>query len=441
MAAAGEIVECARYGELDELAELINLKSEGNEVNYVGSMGNTALHMACANGHLDCVELLLKSGAEYKTNDNGNTPLHWAVLNKHIDITKVLLTKCESADVLHKNSFGKSALTEAFGVGIADLTQLLLEHKSADKLETDAEKKPDAAPTPTPNANEEGNNNDNTDSTPTTDTPEVQEAPKVSTDATSAAESKVVQSYIYDFNFSSDKIPGPSVKVREVATDWSGEIFSGSKTASDDTTGMQVWATSLVFSRWIVELQENPETAFDAKQVIELGAGTGLPGLTTLAYSKATKVTLTDLFKHTLNNLRFNVASNLKESTTRTYAEVEVKKLDWTDLSTVEPGSFDIVIGSDLVYDDDAADLVITVVDHILTKDGVFYLAAGGKRQGVTKLVEKLAAVGFSVASKDAPMAFLENPLSSGDDNELELHFNELEENTFTLHAVTRATK
>ena len=95
-------------------------------------------------------------------------------------------------------------------------------------------------------------------------------------------------------------------------------------TAAGDTTGLQVWATALVFARWIVALQADPATAFDGSAVIELGAGAGVPGLAALFYSAAAKVTLTDMFKLTMNNLRFNVASNLKASEARSYEHVEV---------------------------------------------------------------------------------------------------------------------
>ena len=191
-------------------------------------------------------------------------------------------------------------------------------------------------------------------------------------------------------------------------------------------------------ARWIVALQADATTTFDAKTVIELGAGTGVPGLAALFYSTAAKVTLTDMFKLTMNNLRFNVASNLKASDTRSYEDVEVASLDWACLDPATAGSFDVVLGSDLVYDDGAVALLIGVVDHLLSPSGVFYLAAGGKRKGVTKLLADLPGRGFSVASLNAPAAYLGNPLASGDENELELHFNELGENTFTLHAVTR---
>ena len=45
------------------------------------------------------------------------------------------------------------------------------------------------------------------------------------------------------------------------------------------------------------------------------------------------------------------------------------------------------------VYDDGAVDLLIGVVDHLLSPSGVFYLAAGGKRKGAAKLVADLPGV------------------------------------------------
>ena len=46
---------------------------------------------ASANGHGGCVDLLITAGAKHLDNDSGNTPLHWAVQNKHIDLVKTLL--------------------------------------------------------------------------------------------------------------------------------------------------------------------------------------------------------------------------------------------------------------------------------------------------------------------------------------------------------------
>ncbi|CAG8466279.1 10560_t:CDS:2 [Ambispora gerdemannii] len=46
-----EVIACARYGEYEELLECMRSQSTNCLVTK-SSFGNTALHMACANGHL-----------------------------------------------------------------------------------------------------------------------------------------------------------------------------------------------------------------------------------------------------------------------------------------------------------------------------------------------------------------------------------------------------
>ena len=76
---AEEFLLCARYGETEDM--LIYLRAEQNiPVNYKNpNSGNTALHLASANGHLDCVKILLLKGATDTPNNTGNYALHWAV--------------------------------------------------------------------------------------------------------------------------------------------------------------------------------------------------------------------------------------------------------------------------------------------------------------------------------------------------------------------------
>ena len=118
---AEEFLLCARYGEAEDM--LMYMKEEYNvPVNYANpDSGNTALHLASANGHKDCVKILMLKGAKDAPNKTGNYALHWAVQNQHLPVVKLLLEQ-ESADILKKNSFGKSALTEAFGRDNADIT-------------------------------------------------------------------------------------------------------------------------------------------------------------------------------------------------------------------------------------------------------------------------------------------------------------------------------
>lgn len=127
-----ELLQCARYGEHDELLAAL---AAGADVNHLDGSGSSALHMACANGHARAARALLERGAAFAENASGNTPLHWAVQNEHEAVVELLLSTCDSALVLAQNKFGRSALSEAFGRSSAALVSRLLEHRSASQLE------------------------------------------------------------------------------------------------------------------------------------------------------------------------------------------------------------------------------------------------------------------------------------------------------------------
>ena len=90
-AAAGELTDCARYGEEEEVKQLLAAAAAPAElVNTTAPSGNVALHMAAANGHTVICELLLQAGASVNAkNSAGNTPLHWAALNGHLAAVNV----------------------------------------------------------------------------------------------------------------------------------------------------------------------------------------------------------------------------------------------------------------------------------------------------------------------------------------------------------------
>eukprot|EP00128_Syssomonas_multiformis_P007646 Colp12_sorted_trinity150504_noHs@26611 len=119
-----ELVLCARYGEFDELKEYIE---QGVKLTTVDGNGNTALHMAAANGHTDIVKFLLERWPKEhigQKNNSGNTALHWAALNHHKGIVELLIGA--GADPLAQNDAGKSAVYEAMNTGDVDSAAVLL---------------------------------------------------------------------------------------------------------------------------------------------------------------------------------------------------------------------------------------------------------------------------------------------------------------------------
>ncbi|CAJ0839475.1 12303_t:CDS:2 [Entrophospora sp. SA101] len=85
-----EALLCARYAT--------------NCFKYKDEFGNTALHMASANGHIEIVKFIIDTICSSSTNDDfsigtlinsqnnsGNTPLHWSALNGHLDVVEILL--------------------------------------------------------------------------------------------------------------------------------------------------------------------------------------------------------------------------------------------------------------------------------------------------------------------------------------------------------------
>ena len=59
-------------------------------------------------------------------NSAGNTPLHWACLNNHLETAKILVT--EGADMFLKNNAGRDAVWEAEQRGSEELVGWLLSY-------------------------------------------------------------------------------------------------------------------------------------------------------------------------------------------------------------------------------------------------------------------------------------------------------------------------
>ena len=131
--AGDEMLMCARYGEFEDMVAILN--ENVVPVDYQNDGLNTALHYVSANGNVECIRELLRRGARSLANGSGNTPLHWAVQNKQLDATAELLANLPGCDVLQKNDFGRSSLTEAFETNEERILEIVLGHSSAAALE------------------------------------------------------------------------------------------------------------------------------------------------------------------------------------------------------------------------------------------------------------------------------------------------------------------
>lgn len=387
-----ELLLCARYGEDDDLRATLQA---GAQVNHADGAGSTALHMACANGHRAAVEILLDAGADFVANQSGNTPLHWAVQNEHESVVALLLERCNSALVLARNSFGKSALTEAFGRGSAAMLNRLLEHRSAASLD------------------EEG-------------APAASELPG-EVDLPSRLSAEVVHAFALR---AAAGERAHTVRVRELGSVSAREQPVFTSEAREDQTGTQVWGSALVLARWVAEHRDR----LDGRVVCELGAGCGLAGLAAAACTSARAVLLTDLAPDTLANLEHNVGLNDAGLASR----VRVRAVDWREPSSW-PSDVEVALGADLVYRAEMVPPLLGALWGLLPVGGCFvYAAPSTGRAGATSLARCLLAAGFRVEQHAVPERYLANCLEREDDETFEAFFGELRVLTHTLWVCTK---
>ncbi|EFJ08338.1 hypothetical protein SELMODRAFT_131998 [Selaginella moellendorffii] len=168
-------------------------------------------------------------------------------------------------------------------------------------------------------------------------------------------------------------------------------------------TGAWVWDCALVLTHWLDSIAAIGESGgadiapvsaelglghhgFKDKRVVELGAGTGLPGMAA-ALLGASEVILTDR-AGLLPCLRRNVEANQLES------RVRVLELEWgADCSQVA-APVDFVLCSDILYDIEAVPaLAKTLLD--LSGESTRILLAYELRIGTTECFHKLRELGL----------------------------------------------
>lgn len=182
-------------------------------------------------------------------------------------------------------------------------------------------------------------------------------------------------------------------------------------TGSDHTdVGLQSWGASIVVSDLMCSCPErfglSVRALSDAPRIVELGAGTGLVGITMakllprLGVSGA-EVIATDYHAAVLANLRDNITANFGDPPHNGSENLPVQTclLDWSapclDAPPLDKPA-DVLVATDVVYAPEHAVWLRDCAARMLGREGVFWLVASvrpnGRFEGVTDTVERAFA-------------------------------------------------
>nr|POE52306.1 protein-lysine n-methyltransferase rrg1 [Quercus suber] len=147
-----------------------------------------------------------------------------------------------------------------------------------------------------------------------------------------------------------------------------------------DNLGLKTWGSSYLLAKRLVLLREMlvaaNKSAASNKQILELGAGTGLVGIAA-AFVLQKDVLLTDL-PTIVPNLERNARENTRLAL-QTHGNIDVAVLDWSEPTSIIvngsslkqriANSFPIILAADAVYDIEHATLLPHAVAALLAKD------------------------------------------------------------------------
>ncbi|MDA8162220.1 MAG: methyltransferase [Desulfobacteraceae bacterium] len=149
------------------------------------------------------------------------------------------------------------------------------------------------------------------------------------------------------------------------------EPLIGDKDVFADTSDfpfwVKIWEASIVLADFMARLPVN-----HASRVLELGAGLGVAGLVAAGFGH--RVTITDYEDEILDFPRVSAAVNGCDG-------VLPVRLDW--LAPCDLGLFDVIIGSEILFNSRFFTPLLNVFERYLAPDGVVYLAHDARRKSL----------------------------------------------------------
>ena len=149
--------------------------------------------------------------------------------------------------------------------------------------------------------------------------------------------------------------------------------------------GLQSWGASIVFSELMCAspARFGLDRLHPNASIIELGAGTGLVGLTAakmLPHVTATDSSIlsTDYHPAVLENLRANIAMNFQSGP----GPIDTMLLDWASPPASLESTADIIFAADVVYAPEHAIWLRDCVAQLLKPEGLFWLVVTVRKDG-----------------------------------------------------------
>ena len=124
----------------------------------------------------------------------------------------------------------------------------------------------------------------------------------------------------------------------------------------------KIWEASIILADHLSGIKAEPQ-----KRFLEIGSGLGIAGI--VASSFGHHVTLTEYNADALNFAHANAQHNLSSEE----SSLEITRLDWNNPQL--EGSFDYIIGSEVIYKDRDYDPILSLFKAFLKPDGEIILA------------------------------------------------------------------